>query len=318
LALLSAHLSFAESERVLEEVLGVKVSARQIENIAESIGEEAESRQQEEDERAAFCPLEKLPGPDQPASRIFIIEMDGVQIGLQQGRWQEVKCAVVYEVNQRVEISPGRWELLKKTKCVLRGEVGAFRRRLWALCLRAGIRERDRIVVIGDGAEWIDQTVEILFPGAMRILDFYHASERIWAVAKARWGEGSEQARRWGEEKVEKMKEGKIKEVIKSMTRLRMRGEEGQRVRREGVNYLKARREQMRYEEYKKMGLPRGSGAVESVCKQMVSARCKQAGMRWSEEGADAILALRSYVLNDRFDELCPKPVFSIEWKKAA
>jgi hypothetical protein len=80
--------------------------------------------------------------------------------------------------------------------------------------------------------------------------------------------------------------------VIGSIKRLRIRGEEGVRVRREGVNYLKARREQMKYEEYEKMGLPRGSGAVESVCKQMVSARCKQAGMRWSEKGADAILAL--------------------------
>lgn len=318
LALLSAHLSFSESERVLEEILGVKLSARQIENIAESIGEEAEIRQQEEDERAAFCPMEKMTGPDQRASRIFIIEMDGVQIGLQQGRWQEVKCAVIYEVNQRVEISPGRWELLKKTKCVLRGEVGAFRRRLWALCLRAGIRETDTIVVLGDGAEWIDQTAEILFPGAIRILDFFHASERVWAVGKARWGEGSQQAERWAEEKARQMKEGKIKEVIKSMTRLRMRGEEGVRVRREAVNYLKARREQMRYEEYEKKGLPRGSGAVESACKQMVSARCKQAGMRWSEKGADAILALRSYVVNDRFDELCPKPEISIEWKKVA
>ena len=318
LALLSAHLSFAESERVLKQIAGVEVSARQIENVAESIGSEAEQKQQKEDQQAAFCGLESRSGPLQPEERIFIIEMDGVQLGFQAGGWQEVKCAVIYELSQRVEINEGRWELIDKHKCVLRGDVGAFRRRVWALCLRAGIRETDRIVVIGDGAEWIDQSVELMFEGATRILDFYHASERVWTVAFARWGEGSEQAIRWAEEKLSQMKEGKIKEVIESINRLRMKGEEGERIRRVAVNYLKARREQMKYDEYKKLRLPIGSGAVESTCKQMVTARCKQAGMRWSEEGADAILALRSYVLNDRFDELCPKPLFSLEWKKVA
>ncbi|MFL6214567.1 MAG: hypothetical protein ACJ74J_11835, partial [Blastocatellia bacterium] len=74
----------------------------------------------------------------------------------------------------------------------------------------------------------------------------------------------------------------------------------------------------MRYGEYQAAGLPIGSGAVESTCKQMVTARCKQAGMRWSEAGADAMLALRSFVLNDRLDELCPKPAVSLDWAKAA
>ncbi|MGH9879062.1 MAG: hypothetical protein ACRD5H_15650, partial [Nitrososphaerales archaeon] len=231
---------------------------------------------------------------------------------------QEVRCGVIYELGQRVEIQEGRWELIKKHKCVLRGEAKKFRLRLWALCLRAGIRERDRVVVIGDGAEWIDQSVELMFASATRILDFYHASERIWSVATSRWGEGSQSARRWAEGKISEIKKGKIEEVISSMRRMRMKGEEAERIRSVAVNYFRARKEQMRYEEYKKEGLPIGSGAVESTCKQMVTARCKQAGMRWSEEGADAILALRSYVLNDRLDELCPKPEISIEWKKAA
>jgi Uncharacterised protein family (UPF0236) len=317
-ALLSAHLSFIESERVLGEVTGTTLSARQIENVAESIGAEAEHLQQQEEAIAQRLAPACGSGPRRPEPKTFIVEMDGVQVGLQDGRWQEAKCGVVYELTQRVEINAGRWELLKRHRCVLRGDVGAFRKRLWALCLRAGLREQDRIVVIGDGAEWIDQTAELLFPGGMRILDYYHASERVWSVANARWGGETTEAKRWAESKLRELKAGQVKRVIESMRKLKMKTWEGQVGKSAAIKYMRGRQQQMRYGEYREAGLPIGSGAVESSCKQLVTARCKQAGMRWSEAGVDAILALRSFVLNERLDELCPKPAISLDWAKAA
>lgn len=97
-----------------------------------------------------------------------------------------------------------------------------------------------------------------------------------------------------------------------------MKAGESQTQRATTINYLSNRLEQMQYGEYTKQGLPIGSGAVESSCKQLVTARCKQAGMRWSEAGVDAILALRCFVVNERLDELCPKPAISIDWAVAA
>jgi Uncharacterised protein family (UPF0236) len=317
-ALLSAHLSFAEAERLLREVTGVRLSGRQIETVAESVGAEAELLQQEEERLAASQCLGEVVGPNQPPARTFIVEMDGVQVGLQDGSWQEAKCGVVYESGQRVEINPGRWELLKRQRCVMRGDVAAFRRRLWALCLRAGLRQQDRVVVIGDGAEWIDQTAELLFPEAIRILDYYHASERVWAVASQRWGEATAQGRQWAQSKLRQLKAGEVKQVIASMKKLKVATDEGRRVVQTAINYMGGRIEQMRYGQYAERGLPIGSGAVESSCKLVVTARCKQAGMRWSEAGVDSILALRSFVLNERLDELCPKPAISIDWAKAA
>lgn len=314
LSLLSAHLPFPKAEQMLSEVTAVRLSARQIETIAESIGAEAEQRQQQEEQAAATQGLRETAGPP----RTFIVEMDGVQIGLQNGSWQEVKCGVVYELGQRVEIQPGRWELLQRSRCALRGEVGEFRRRLWALCLRVGLRAQDEVVVLGDGAEWIDQTAAWLFPKALRILDFYHASERLWAVANLRWGEATRAAQRWAQEKLSQLKRGQVRQVLAALRQLKLSSEEGQRVRRGAINYLRVRQGQMHYEEYQKAGLPIGSGAIESTCKQMVTARCKQAGMRWSEAGADAILGLRSLVLNGRLDELCPRPVVSLDWTAPA
>lgn len=318
LALLSAHLPFPKAEHLLREVTAVRLSARQIETVAESLGAEAEQRQQQEQQQSATQGLGETHRAQPPAVRTFIVEMDGVQIGLQDGTWQEVKCGVVYELSQRVETQSGRWELLQRSRCALRGEVSEFRQRLWALCRRAGIKAQDRIVVLGDGAEWIDQTVAWLFPQALRILDYYHASERVWAVANARWGEATLAAQGWAQAKLSQLKRGQVRQVIAALRGLKISSAEGQKVRKAAINYMSVRQAQMHYGEYQEAGLPIGSGAVESTCKQMVTARCKQAGMRWSEKGADAILALRSYVLNERLDELCPKPVVSLDWERAA
>jgi len=317
-ALLGAHLSFQETERVMLELTGVSLSARQIETVAESVGAKAEQLQQQEEQQAATQGLAEACGPNRPRPRTFIIEMDGVQVGLQDGSWQEAKCGVIYELSQRIEVSKGRWELLKRYRCVMRDNVHAFRKRLWALCIKAGITEHDLIVVIGDGADWIDLTTELLFPGALRILDYYHASQRVWTVGNLRWGEGSVKARKWAERMLSQLKRGQLSRVLRSMSKLRVEGEEQEKIKTAAIKYLRTRQNQMRYGEYQKAGLPIGSGAVESTCKYAVTTRCKQSGMRWSEPGVDAILALRSFVLNDRLEELCPRPTMTLDWGMAA
>jgi len=318
LGLLSAHSSFPQVEKLLAELSVVSLSGRQIETIAEDIGKQAQVQLQEEKE-AAWRDAGVEPESAQiTKGKTFIVEMDGVQVGLQDGTWQEVKCGVIYEVSQRAQTQEGRWELLKKQVCAYRGEVGEFRQQLWALSCRVGIRECDEVVILGDGASWIDQTKEWLFPKARRILDYYHASQRVWLVAEGRWGEGSVKGKNWAQKQVKKLKMGEAKEVIKSLKGLRIKEFGAEKVRQEAVKYLSARVEQMRYGEYEESGLPIGSGAIESSCKQIVTSRCKQAGMRWSESGVDAILALRCFVLNNRYEELRAKPKIEIEWLKVA
>jgi len=177
--LLASHLPFAETEFVLQELTGVSLSGRQIETVAEAIGQQAEQLQQTEQQEASAQGLQQVSGPQQKPPKTFIVEMDGVQVGLQDGTFQEIKCGVIYELSQRVEINQQRWELLASRRLALRGEVGKFRQRLWANVLAMGVRQCDRVVVLGDGGEWIDQTAQLLFPGALRILDYYHAAERL-------------------------------------------------------------------------------------------------------------------------------------------
>ena len=190
LALLSAHLSFATAAQMLSEVGRVDLSGRQVETVAEGLGRHAALCDEQAAESACgqdLRPALRLVGAAAGAracrGRVWVVEMDGVMAGLQDGTWQEVKCGIVYELSQRVEISHGRWELLKRQRCALRGTASQFREQLWALLCRSGVRVGDRIVVVGDGSEWIDQTVAELFVGATRIMDFYHTAQRVWAVA---------------------------------------------------------------------------------------------------------------------------------------
>jgi hypothetical protein len=320
LALLSAHLTFATAAGVLREITGVEISARQAETVAEDVGDQAERRSQQEADEAARRDLAPRPHLRLvgAAERTWVIEMDGVMGGLKSGEWQEIKVGVIYELGQRVEISKHRWELLDKQRCAVRGNAEEFRKRLWATLIRVGAQVGDRIVVIADGAEWIEQTVEELFAGAIRILDFYHAAERVWAVANGRYGEGTLKASAWAETKIEALKAGRVSDVCRAMRRLEMPKAEAKEVCDNAVRYFERHRHQMAYDRYRAEGLPIGSGAVEGSCKHLVTARCKQSGMRWTEDGLSAIVALRCWTLNDRLDELCPKPKVKIEWAKAA
>lgn len=319
-----AHLSFGTSAALLEKAQpAVTLSARQVETIAEAVGAQAACVQQAAVAQVAEQPLATAPHPHlrlvsaPPAPpHTWIIEMDGVHAPLRDGTWQEVKCGLVYRHDQRVEISQDRGVLLQKLRCAVRGGVAEFRQQLWAQLHAAGVCEHDHLVVLGDGAAWIDETVAELFPQARRILDFFHVAEHLWEVAHARFGEGTAAAKHWMKAKLEQLKQGGWARVCRSLKQLRLTGAAAQ-TRAQTVGYLERHATQLAYDKYQAVGLPIGSGAIEGACKHLVTSRCKQAGMRWSTAGLDALLALRCQVLNEQLDTLLPPPKLKLVWDYA-
>jgi hypothetical protein len=70
------------------------------------------------------------------------------------------------------------------------------------------------------------------------------------------------------------------------------------------IRYYTNNASRMRYDEYLRLGYGIGSGSIESAHKQLVHARLRQAGMRWSEVGAQRLLALRVLLLNGEWEKL--------------
>lgn len=112
LAYLSAHLSFGTVEHAVRECYELELNHETIRQVAEEVGSEA--RDWEERERARYEKGAPAPRPAATRPKTWVIECDGKQVGLQDGRWQEVKIGLIYELGARVEPYSGRHELLKR------------------------------------------------------------------------------------------------------------------------------------------------------------------------------------------------------------
>jgi hypothetical protein len=177
---------------------------------------------------------------------------------------------------------------------------------LYAEAMRRGVERARQVVILGDGAQWIWRLAEEHFPGAIQILDFWHASQHVWKVAQAVWGEGSARTAEWAEAVIaDHLIVGDVIGLllaIRSLPTVAPKPGEKKSVPEQALEYFSNNAPRMRYLEYRARGLEIGSGTVESAGKRVVGQRCKAPGMRWSEEGLTAILNLRTHVLNDRYD----------------
>jgi hypothetical protein len=162
------------------------------------------------------------------------------------------------------------------------------------------------VVCLLDGERALWDAQEVYFPEAVGILDLFHVLERLWAVAHCFHTEGSDEAKQFVEYRLRDLLQGRVGYVISGLRkRLRAGRLSGQRreVVRSAVEYLANNRGHMRYDEYLAAGYPIGSGVAEGACRHLVKDRMEQTGMRWTVEGAQAMLHVRALYLNGQWEE---------------
>ena len=179
------------------------------------------------------------------------------------------------------------------------GRASEFAARLEQFAHRNGVLAAEEVVVLSDGAPWIRIVCEEILPGRKTtfILDLCHALEyAAAAVQDAAPDEGKRAA--WMERIRKQLDAGRVDRVIADLKPYR---------RLEAVaaciRYYEANRDRMRYDLYRKRGLPVGSGFVESACKRIVGSRLKGAGRHWSKAGANAVLAVKCCFENNRWPD---------------
>jgi hypothetical protein len=142
----------------------------------------------------------------------------------------------------------------------------------------------------GERLEWV------------RVVDYYHASERIWKMADALFGKDPT-GKSWARRMLKLLKRPNgIRRVLNSAAALRARHpmkKTRQEEFRKAYEYLRKRTKFMRYAAYKRVGIPCGSGVTEAACKTIYTQRLKLSGMRWKMPGAQTILNLRVMLLSD-------------------
>jgi len=292
-ALLGAFMPFECAEKVLYETSGISLSDSSIRKISEATGSQMESIIQTEIEKSI---KDEIPEPEAEVMAIF---SDGAMVNTREEQWKEVKVGAVAGYDR---ISEKELKLNQATYTAYLGGIDGFRPRLWAEAYRRGVRGREATLFLGDGSPWIWNLADELFPDAIQVLDYWHLCENVWKVAHLIFTDEKEKED-WVKEITENMlRKGKIDEAISTIKNVPT-GNETQKAVETLINYVNNNRVRINYPALESKGYPIGSGIVESACKRIVSARHKQAGMRWSKAGVQKMLNLVSFIHSNRWDE---------------
>ena len=313
-----ARLTYRDAAEEVAEWLGEALAESTLEALTGEVGERLRAV---EDARVQSWFTQGRPPAAAPlAARVVgkraYLSIDAAKAHI-DGSWHDVKVATFARGERRVVREPDGslrlgWDTPRETQYLaVQEEAEEFARRVyvWALGLGA---ERAELVVLGDGAEWIWKLFDTHFTDALQILDYYHASEHVWSLARALFGAEHPQGNAWAERCSEKLQEAGfagLLEGLRELRELRKAGawefsEAGREGLRREMQYFRRHRRRMRYPAYRAQGLMIGSGPVEAGCKSIVGQRLKGTGMRWSSAGADAVLAVRTAVMSQRGDQV--------------
>ena len=320
-ALVASKMPVKEASAVIERLTGVKLPPATLDREARRQGRRAEEKRTRQDEqmRTAQGKEQMRPLPEQPFT--LVIELDAWNIrerddwghsaqcraaGQEPQRWHWVYGGTCFRLDQRVERDRGRPQILSRGTVMTRAGVEGLREQLFAEAQRHGLAHAAKVLVVADGAVWIWNLTGDRFPQAHERLDYYHASQHLWAVAHALHPDDEAAARTWVEPMLKKLKSGRAPALLNDLRTLakRLRNKKRQAVAAE-VAYLERHRDRMDYAAARRNGEPQGSGAMESTCRQY-QCRFKRSGQFWSCAGDEALMCLETFWRNGRWQLLFP------------
>ncbi|GBE02711.1 hypothetical protein BMS3Bbin06_00445 [bacterium BMS3Bbin06] len=306
--------TFKDGCEDLRVYAGINVSAKEVERVAERIGEDMEqwSKRQRQDILRQEEPVRK--GED---ISIIYVCTDGTGVPMTktelQGRkgkhtdgsakTREVKLGCVF--TQTSTDSKG-FPVRDPDSTSFAGAIETAEQFGWRIYTEAIRRELDnakRVVVLGDAAAWIKNLTDMHFPGATQIIDLYHARQHVSDLCKILFAPDEKKVaqnriRFWS-----LLDEGRIEIIVQRALKKLPKNPDAKKKAEQEIAYLQKNKERMRYAGYRADGLFVGSGVVEAGCKTVIGKRLKHSGMEWSVRGANAIIALRCMMKSGRFED---------------
>lgn len=219
-------------------------------------------------------------------------EADPDHPGQKRLKWQQMKVGCVYWQD-----ADEHWQ---KQMTWGRESPEEFAASLWRLAVQCGYAQAEEKLFASDGGAWCWDIHARYFSDATGILDWYHASEHVWAAAKI---VSAESPADWADEALTQMHDGGGAALIEWLRpQLASRRGRPRAAIQQLLSYVTDKQHHMNYPAAKAHGYQIGSGMIESTCKQLVGQRLKGPGMHWSEPGALAITALRATDLNGHWN----------------
>jgi hypothetical protein len=316
LAAVGGVAPFAQGRDQMKLLAGLEVTAKTVERTAESIGEDIEFRQQKDIQSAKQLHLPTVAGPSIPYR---YVQMDGTQVFVgktetegragrtpgQTARTRECKLGAVF--TQTTVDDEGR-PLRDDDSTTYAGAIETaedFGLRIYTEAWNRGWDRATIRVVMGDGSHWIWNIADQHFPGAIQIVDLYHAREHLWDLARKLHPADEATQKRWLIRKLDWLENRKIEKLATALRKLadaQHNSELAKAIRIE-AEYFDGNRDRMRYPDFRRQNLFVGSGVIEAGCKTGIGSRLKQSGMFWTVRGANAVIALRCCLLNGELED---------------
>ena len=171
-----------------------------------------------------------------------------------------------------------------------------------------GARRRNGqpLVYLMDGQRslWASGAAHLPREDVVEILDLLHVMEYVWNAAYLFYAEGSDEASAFVRDRVLRILRGEVGYVIGGLRQMATKRGLPAKKRKKLTricNYLHRNRRRMRYDEYLNAGYPIASGVIEGACRHVVKDRMERSGMRWTIDGAQAMLDLRSTSINGQW-----------------
>ena len=314
--------AYRETQLLLERMLGLTLSVATLEQQALRSAADVD----------VFYAQARAPVPPTDSASILVVQADGkgvpmtttrleqpVRLGKGQKRGtkkeavvtclysvapymrtaEEVAAALLHEGDPKAARSRPK-PIGKEQHATLAGKATACRNLAERAAQRDGVHIQHR-VALTDGAEALQDQVQGHFPGYTLILDILHATEYLWDAANALLGESNPKRTNWLRPKLVQLLEGKTAEVIRSLQAEAAASTcslSQRKALERTIGYYRRNQPFMHYNHYLAQGWPIGTGVVEGACGHLVKDRLEKAGMRWTVEGAQAILDLRAVRLN--------------------
>lgn len=305
-ALVGVHLPFELASDLFERLTHISLSDDIIRQATEQIGQE----QSEADEAlvdAAWHPrqLAVPAGPEEVPERLYG-SLDETSVRTEEG-WRKPKLGSWYTTDSPpADEPPDEWKPHGEAISYYSDlrEAEDFGRLMYVTGMARGAGRVKELIFVADGAQWIWKLVAEHFPNAIQIVDWYHAAERVWRVAHAVYGQGTDMATGWAKQRLTELWDGQVDKVI-AVCKPHAHPEREGDVVAEAVTYFRNNGHRMHYPEYRAKGYQIGSGTIESGCKRVIGARLKQAGMTWTATGARQVIKARAMFFSGNWDTFC-------------
>jgi hypothetical protein len=297
------QLSFQRAEEAIYEIMHVRVNDDTVRMVSDYVGKVTfEHDCVKANEAYAMLNEGKLSYTKNRKGVLYILT-DGAAVNtrLQDdagSTWRENKLGEVFssrDIYSWTDKKGQRQHRLQNREYVsYLGAASEFQKHLLYCALRGGYGEFEETVVLSDGATWIRNMVEELFPDAQQILDFFHLCENVHTYAKSLFNMDASKYMPWAKRICDILKASGYRLVLQELEPTKDNTPSGCAVNLYG--YITNNIKNIDYAQYEKKGYFIGSGAIESGNKLIVQDRLKRAGMRWNNYTAQYMLTLRTKV----------------------